>query len=136
MRTLGDLTKAVITKIEKKRKGNMKGMYSGNEDWLSRQHWIPIALVAVMVIGGWAVGSQRKQGVAYKNSATLQMQPIAEPKTAAPEPITAAPSEEETVETVSAAQSRSATLDDAAKHMTEHKACLESAKHNPSTICK
>jgi hypothetical protein len=46
------------------------------------------------------------------------------------------PAEAAKVETVSAAQSQSATLDDAAKHMKEHKACLELAKHNPSTICK
>jgi hypothetical protein len=56
----------------------MRGIYSGNEDWLSRQHWIAIVLVAGMVIGGWAVGSQRKHGVADKDCATLQMHAITE----------------------------------------------------------
>jgi hypothetical protein len=56
----------------------MKGMYSGNEDWLSRQRWIPIVLVAVTVIGGWAVGSQRQHGVADKHSEAQQVQRMAE----------------------------------------------------------
>jgi hypothetical protein len=45
----------------------MKGIYSGNQDWLSRQRWIPIVLVAVTVMGGWAVSSQSKRGVADKD---------------------------------------------------------------------
>jgi len=139
----------------------MKGMYFGNEDWLSRQRWIPVALVAVAVMGGWAVGSQRQHGVADKDSAAQQVQPMAEKpqaqEQAAPEPMGAgapgpAPAEGAKVETVSAVESQSTTvaagstatvthnggesLGDAAKRMKQHKACLELAKHNPSVICK
>jgi hypothetical protein len=110
----------------------MKGMYSGNEDWLSRQRWIPIVLVTVTVIGGWAVGSQSEQGVAAKDLAVQQVQPMAEkpqaPEQGAPEPMGGAQAP--------AVQPQSATADDAAKRMEEHKACLESAKYNPSIICK
>jgi len=140
----------------------MKGMHSGNEDWLSRQRWIPIVLVAVTVIGGWAVGSQRKRGVVDKDSEVQQVQqPIVEepqaPKQAAPEPMGSAapapdPAERPRVQTVSAVQSQSTaaaagstatgtdkgrqSLGDAAKRIKQHKACLELAKDNPSIICK
>jgi hypothetical protein len=139
----------------------MKGMYSGNEDWLSRQRWIPIVLVAVAVIGGWAVGSQRRQGVADKHSEAQQVQPMAEkpqaPKQAAPEPMAArapapAPAGGAKVQTVSAVQSQPATaaaastatgtdsggesLGRAAKRTKQRKDCLELAKHNRSIICK
>ncbi len=151
----------MIAEIEKKRKGNMKGLYSGNEDGLSRQRWIPIALVAVAIIGGWAAGSQRQRGVADKDSETQQVQRMAEkpqaPKQAAPEPMGAgapgpAPAEGAKVETVSAVQSQSATiaagstatgtdkeggsLGDAAKRMKQHQACLEFAKDHPNIVCK
>jgi hypothetical protein len=139
----------------------MKGMYFGNEDWLSRQRWIPIVLVAVAVIGGWAVGSQREHGVADKDSEAQQVQPMAEepqpPKQAAPEPTGArvpGPATENgaKVETESAVQFQSTiaaaastatgtdkggeSLGDAAKRMKQRKACLELAKDNPSIICK
>jgi len=140
----------------------MKGMHSGNEDWLSRQRWIPIVLVAVAVIGGWAVGSQRKRGVADKDSEMQQVQQsMAEepqaPKQAAPEPMGSAapapdPAERPRVQTVSAVPSQSTaaaagstatgtdkgrqSLGDAAKRIKQHKACLELAKDNPSIICK
>lgn len=137
----------------------MKGMYSGNEDWLSRQRWIPIVLVAVAVIGGWAVGSRRQQGVADKDSGAQHVQPTAlkpqAPKQAAPIPAGAqalAPAGQAKVKTVSAIQSppttvavastaagtdnRGENLGGAAKRMKQHKACLELAKDNPSTPCK
>ena len=139
----------------------MKGMYSGNEDWLSRQRWIPIVLVAVAVIGGWALGSQRKQGVADKNSESQQVQLMAEKpqalKQAAPEPEATAPPAPHSataakVETISAVQSQHATasatstatgthkrgksLGDAAKRTKQREACLELAKSNPSILCK
>lgn len=133
----------------------MKGMYSGNEDWLSRQRWIPIVLVAVAVIGGWAVGSGRQQGVADKHSEAQHVVPTAvnpqTPKQAAPEPMAAGapappPAEGAKVETVSAVLSQPTTatrtdnrdesLGAAAKRVKQHKACLELAKDNPSTPCK
>ena len=139
----------------------MKGVYSGNEDWLSRQRWIPIVLVAVAVIGGWAVSSQRKPGVADKDSDTQLVQPVAEklqaPKPAAREPGAAgAPAPPRArgakVETISAVQSQFTTADaastatgsdkgdkslrDAAKRTKQHQACLELAKDNPSIFCK
>jgi hypothetical protein len=139
----------------------MKGIYSGNEDWLTRQRWIPIVLVAVAVIGGWAVGSRHQQGVADKHSEAQHVQPTAvkpqAPKQAAPEPMAAgAPApplaEGAKVETVSAVLSqptpaaaastatrtdnRGESSGDAAKRMKQHKACLELAKDTPSTPCK
>jgi hypothetical protein len=139
----------------------MKAVYSGNEDWLSRQRWIPIVLVAVAVIGGWAVGSRRKQGVADKDSKTQMVQPMAEktqmPKQAVPEPGAAeipapAPARGAKIETISAVQSgptaaaaasiASGTdkgdqnLRDAAKRAKQRQACLELAKDNPSILCK
>ncbi len=139
----------------------MKGMYSGNDDWLSQQRWIPIVLVAVAVIGGWAVGSQRKQGVADKDSEAQQVQLMTEkpqaPKQAAPEPMAAgapapAPGEGPKVQIVPAVQPQSTTaaagstatgtdnrgesLAHAAKRMKQHKACLELAKDKPSILCK
>jgi len=139
----------------------MKAVYSGNEDWLSRQRWIPIVLVAIAIIGGWAVGSQRKQGVADKDSDTQLVQPTAEkpqmPKQAAAEPGAVGlpappPARGAKVETISAVQSQFATaaaastaagsdkgdksLHDAAKRTKQRKACLELAKDNPSIFCK
>lgn len=139
----------------------MKGMYSGNEDWLSRQRWIPIVLVAVAVIGGWAVGSRRQQGVADKDSGAQQVHLMAEkpqaPEQALPEPRAAgapapSPAGRAKVETVSAVQSEPTTaaaastatgtdngsksLRAAAKRTKQQKACLELVKDNPSIICK
>jgi len=139
----------------------MKAVYSGNEDWLSRQRWIPIVLVAVAVIGGWAVGARRKQGVADKDSNTQLVQPMAEkpqaPKAAAPEPRAAgipapAPARGAKIETISAVQSHPTTaaaaatatgadnadqsLRVAAKRAKQRQACLELAKDNPSILCK
>jgi hypothetical protein len=136
----------VITEIEERMKGNMKGMYSGNEDWLSRQRWIPIVLVAVAVIGGWAVGFQRKQAVADQYSEAEKVQPMVQkrqaPKQAAPQPGAAGtpappPAVGAKVRRVSVVQSRPAkSLGDPAKPTKQHKACLELVKDNPSIICK
>jgi hypothetical protein len=139
----------------------MKGIYSGNEDWLTRQRWIPIVLVAVAVIGGWAVGSRHQQGVADKHSEAQHVQPTAvkpqAPKQAAPEPMAAAasvpaPAGKAKIETISAVQSQPTTataalsatetdkggksLGGAANRTKQRKACLELAKDNPSIICK
>jgi hypothetical protein len=139
----------------------MKGMYSGNEDWLSRQRWIPIVLVAVAVLGGWAIGSQRKQGVADKDSEVRLVQPMTEepqapeqaPKQAAPKPGAMGtpappPARGAKVETISAVESHPTTaaaastdkggrnLGDAARRAKQHKACLELAKNNPSILCR
>jgi hypothetical protein len=139
----------------------MKAVYTGNEDWLSRQRWIPIVLVAVVVIGGWAIGSRRKQGVADKDSDTQVVQPIGEkpqmPMQAEPEPGAAgipapAPARGAKIETISAVQSRPTTaaaastatgtdsgdqsLRVAAKRAKQRQACLELAKDNPSILCK
>jgi hypothetical protein len=62
----------------------MKSVNSGSEDWLSRQTWIPIAVIAVAVIGGWAVISQPKQIAADKDS-QAQL-PAAQPVVQAAQP--------------------------------------------------
>jgi hypothetical protein len=137
----------------------MKGMYCGNEDWLSRQRWIPIVLVAIAVIGGWAAGSQRRQTVA-DNDAKVQLgQPVAEkpqaPRQATPEgvaPGTPAPHPAggAKVQTISAVQSQPTTatatanridngsesLGNVAKRRKQREACLELAKDNPTIQCK
>ena len=62
----------------------MKGMYSGNQDWLCRQRWIPIVLVAVTVIGGWVVSSRSRTGVADKDWEVQQGQQSMAEKARAP----------------------------------------------------
>jgi hypothetical protein len=118
----------------------MKGMYSGNEDWLSRQRWIPIVLVAVALIGGWTVGSQRK-AIADKDSEAQLVQPMAAAPAAGAkvEPVSAVQSQPTTAATASPATGtgkRGKRLGDAARRVKQHKACLELAKDNPSIICK
>jgi len=98
----------------------MKGTYSGNQDWLSRQRWIPIVLVVVTVVGGWVVGSQSKRGFANKDWEVQQGQVQSQSKEAA---------------TGSTATGTDNSLGDAAKRRKHHKDCLELIKDNPSIVC-
>jgi hypothetical protein len=93
-------------------------MYCGNEDWLSRQRWIPIVLVAIAVIGGWAAGSERRQTVADKDAKVHLGQPVAEtpqaPRQATPEGVTPGtpaphPAGGAKVQTISAVKSQPTT---------------------------
>jgi hypothetical protein len=95
----------------------MKGIYSGNQDWLSRQRWIPIVLVVVTVVGGWVVGSKSKRKFADKDWEVQQGQQSKEAATG------------------STATGTDNSLGDAAKRMKHHKACLELKKDNPSMVC-
>ncbi len=97
----------------------MKGTYSGNQDWLSRQRWIPIVLVVVTVVGGWVVGSQSKRGFANKDWEVQQGQVQSQSQEAA---------------TGSTAAGTDNSLGDAAKRK-HHKDCLELIKDNPSIVC-